>query len=274
MSRLRMAAGAACCIVALSSVQAAAAEAGQCWQSYEVEAAKVRDLHIMLMLGALRCKAVNKDISDKYEAFIAQKSGLLSSYNNVLKARFMRVNGIGDGQRAYEAFNTRLGNSHSGLVQAASYCEMADTLLTLATGAQDRELPQLASNFSESQLGIDTVCEEVAAPVVAAAEAPATAVVAAGTVVAGTPAPHEAITAADTVPATVAVAKSEEASAQPVNAAAALEAAAAALQNAAASLKAQSAASPATGAADEPAAVPEAKPAVLQPVTASAAPVG
>lgn|GEM_PF-2250471 len=269
MSRLRMAAGAACCIVALSSVQAAASEPGQCWQSYEVEAAKVRDLHIMLMLGALRCKAVNKDITGKYEAFTVKKSGLLSSYNNVLKTRFMRVNGITDGERAYEAFNTRLGNSHSGLVQAKSYCEMTDTLLTLATGAQDRELPQLAMNFSASELGIDKMCEAVAAPVVSeAAPAMAEATPAAAAVVAGTAAPHEAITATEAAPAAAAAAsaKAEE----PVSAAAALEAAAVALQNAAASLKA----APAAQAADKPAAAPEVKPAVLQPVTASAAPVG
>jgi hypothetical protein len=268
MSRLRMAAGAACCIVALSSVQAAASEPGQCWQSYEVEAAKVRDLHIMLMLGALRCKAVNKDITGKYEAFTVKKSGLLSSYNNVLKTRFMRVNGITEGERAYEAFNTRLGNSHSGLVQAKSYCEMTDTLLALATGAQDRELPQLAMNFSASELGIDKMCEAVAAPVVSEAAPAMVEATAAAAVVAETAAPHEAITATEAAPAAAAAAsaKAEE----PVSAAAALEAAAVALQNAAASLKA----APAAQAADKPAAAPEVKPAVLQPVTASAAPVG
>jgi hypothetical protein len=262
-----MAAGAACCIVALSPLQAVASEPGQCWQSYEVEAAKVRDLHIMLMLGALRCKAVNKDITGKYEAFIAKKSGLLSSYNNVLKTRFMRVNGITEGERAYEAFNTRLGNNHSGLVQAKSYCEMTDTLLTLATGAQDRELPELAMNFSASELGVDKMCEAVAPPIVAeAAPAVVEATPAAATVVAETAAPHEAITATEAAPAAAASAKGEE----PVSAAAALEAAAVALQNAAASLKA----APAAQAADKPAAAPEVKPAVLQPVTASAAPVG
>ncbi|AMK17133.1 MULTISPECIES: hypothetical protein [Sphingobium] len=258
MSRLRMAAVAACCFVALPSVQAGASEAKQCWHSYEVEAAKVRDLHVMLMLGALRCKAANKDIMGKYEAFTASKSGLLNSYNNVLKTRFVRVNGINDAQRAYEAFNTRLGNSHSGLVQAASYCDMTDTLLTLAASANDRELPQLATNFSESALGIDTLCESAAVAVTA----PATAEPAA---------PHEAITAA-----TVAVAKPEGAAAEPVSAAAALEAAAVALQNAAASLKAQSAApEAATESTGKPVtAAPEASPAVLQPVAVKAAPAG
>ena len=275
MSRLQMAAVAACGFVALSSGQIAASTPGPCWQPYEIEAAKVRDLHVMLMLGALRCKGVNKEIEAKYSAFVDKKIGLLSSYNNVLKTRFMRVNGIADGQRAYEQFNTKLGNSHSGLAQAGSYCQMTETLLTLATEAQDRELPQLATNFSESALGIDAVCE--AQPVVtAAAPAAGTAQVASASVAApeaGTgraaqvDAPHEAITAAG-----VTVAKTGEPAEQSGSAAAALEAAAVALQNAAASLKAQAAAPEA--AADKSVAAPEAKPAVLQPVTAISTPVG
>ena len=271
MSRLQMAAVAACGFVALSSGQVAASGPNQCWQPYEIEAAKVRDLHVMLMLGALRCKGVNKEIEAKYSAFVEKKMGLLSSYNNVLKTRFMRVNGIAEGQRAYEQFNTKLGNGQSGLAQAGSYCQMTETLLTLATQAQDRELPQLATNFSESALGIDAVCE--AQPVVTAAvatpaagEAPAVGAAEAG----GTgqvDAPHEAITAAG-----MTVAKAAEPAGQSNSAAAALEAAAVALQNAAASLKAQAAAPEA--AADKSVAAPEAKPAVLQPVTASSTPVG
>ena len=270
MSRLLMAATAACCFVALSSGQVAASGPNQCWQPYEIEAAKVRDLHVMLMLGTLRCKAVNKEIEAKYSAFVDKKIGLLSSYNYVLKTRFMRVNGIAEGQRVYEQFNTKLGNGHSGMAQAGSYCQTIETLLTLATEAQDKELPQLATTFSESAMGIDTVCE--AQPVVTAAAPAASAAVATGAPATGTSgvtqvnAPHEAVTAAGmavTAEATVGQSRS---------AAAALEAAAVALQNAAASLKAQAAAPEAVP--DKPVAAPEAKPAVLQPVTASAAPVG
>ena len=262
MSRLQMAAVAACCFVALSSGQVAASGPNQCWQPYEIEAAKVRDLHVMLMLGALRCKGVNKEIEAKYSAFVEKKMGLLSSYNNVLKTRFMRVNGIAEGQRAYEQFNTKLGNGHSGTVQAGSYCQMTETLLTLATEARDRELPQLATNFSESALGIDGVCEAQSG-VAAVAAAPAAGTRGAAQV----DAPHEAITAAG-----VTVAKAGEPTGRSGSAAAALEAAAVALQNAAASLKAQAATTEAV--ADKPVAAPETKPAVLQPVTASATPVG
>lgn len=225
MSNLRVAARAACCIVALLSGQAMATDA-QCWQPHEVEAAKVRDLHIMLMLGALKCKSFNSSIGDKYTAFTDKKIGLLSGYNNVLKTRFMRASGISEGQRAYEEFNTKLGNTHSGNPQTASYCQMVDSLLTLATGAGDAELPMLAQNFSESRMGIDVVCE--AAALVKTPEAVP---------------PAGAGSAAD-----------------PPSATAALEAAAVALQAAAASLKAQAAAPKPQAPEQAPLAKPTAQP--------------
>lgn len=249
MSRLRMAAGAACCFVALFSGQAAASGPAQCWQSYEMEAAKVRDLHIMLMLGSLKCKSANSEITNKYTTFIEKKNGQLRNYNTILKARFMRVNGITDGHHAFEEFNTKLGNSHSGSVQTASYCQTIDTLLTLAIGAGDQELPLLARNFSEDRLGVED-CEAAPTPLVADAATPAKAA------------------------APVTVAKTEEAASSPPSAAAALEAAAAALQTAAASLKAQSTAPTMTETADQPASNPAPKPAVLRPIAAASGPVG
>lgn len=253
MSRLRIAASAACCFFALFSGQAMAAEEASCWQPYEVEAAKVRDLHVMLMLGSLKCKSLNVGLADKYSAFTDRHIGLLSSYNNVLKARFMRTSGISDGLRAYEEFNTKLGNTHSGNPQTASYCQMMDTLLTVATDARDTELPKLAQNFSESRMGIETVCAAVAAPVTIAATA------------ASAPAPAPTATPpAPPVPASVAIADPPASS---TSAVAALEAAAVALQTAAASLKAQPATPTATPSADVPTALPTAQPASATIIT-------
>ena len=250
MSRIPMTAVAACCLVALFSRPAVAAGDAQCWHPYEVEAAKVRDLHIMLMLGALKCKSTSPATYEKYSSFLDKKGSLLTSYNNVLKTRFMRANGISEGERTYQEFNTRLGNSHSGITPTRSYCQTTDTLLMLAIDAPDQHLPQLAQSFSESPLGIDTVCEAAATPVVA-----------------GTSSPE---------PAPVGLAKTDSPTDPQQSAAAALEAAAAALQTAAASLKAQTPA-PVDGDTSrtmtEPA--PIARPAIVQPVSTTAqAPAG
>ncbi|PJG47725.1 hypothetical protein CAF53_05315 [Sphingobium sp. LB126] len=199
----------------------------------------------MLMLGALKCRATNSEIQTKYDQFYA-KSGGLDKYNNALKLRFMRENGISGGQDAYNDFLTRLANSH-GDMQSASFCQMADTLLGLATNANDSEFAVLARNFSEKPAGVGDVCAITASAPVVAKE----------TVVASDPpaAPAVAAAAAPAVPQQV----------TPESAAAALEAAAAALHTAAASLKTQPAAT-----ADAPAdGKVEAQPAVM----ASAKPV-
>jgi len=233
MSRLRMAAGAASCFVALFLGGAASAGEAQCWQPYEVEAARVRDLQIMLMLGSLKCRSTNSEITAKYDKF-NERMESADKYNSALKLHFMQENGISDGQRAYDDFITRLANSHNDGVQSAGFCQMADTLLTLATNAGENELPMLARNFSEKPAGVGDVCE-----LKTAAAAPA---------VVATDAVKAAAPVSDPVTATATVA--ETAAPPPVtpqSAAAALEAAAVALQSAAASIKTQSGA-PANGA--------------------------
>lgn len=255
----RMAAGAACCLLALFSGGAAAAGEGACWQAHEVEAARVRDLQVTLMLGALKCRSVNSEISEKYRMFSEKRSAHLNSYTNALKLRFMRQTGIAEGQHAYDDFMTRMANSHSASVQSAGFCDMADTLLTLATNADERELPVLARNFSEWPVGVGDVCE---ATVAAAPAAPA-----AEPAIAEVLPEQPAVTAVAAVPAAAVEASAPAADTTQQSAAAALEAAAAALQTAAASLKTQAAA-PASAAPKD--AMPEATPAVV----AVAKPVG
>ncbi|WP_254657283.1 hypothetical protein [Sphingobium fuliginis] len=91
-----MAARAASCIVALFFGGAASAGEVQCWQPYEIEAARVRDLQIMLMLGSLKCRSTNSEITAKYDKFY-ERMGNADKYNNALKLRFMRENGIATG---------------------------------------------------------------------------------------------------------------------------------------------------------------------------------
>ncbi|WP_255326238.1 hypothetical protein [Sphingobium sp. EM0848] len=257
MSRLRMAVGAACCFGALFFGGVAAAGEAQCWQPHEIEAARVRDLQIMLMLGSLKCRATNSDITAKYDKFY-EKSGSLDKYNNALKLHFMREGGITGGQDAYNDFITRLANSHTDGMQTAGFCQMADTLLSLATNANESEIAVLARNFSEKPAGVGDACQmAVAAP--ASAPVPVTAPVPA-------PAKEVAVASDPAVPVAAATPAPAPQQVTPESAAAALEAAAAALQTAAASLKTQ-AATPVN------AAPADSKPVVQPAVMASAKPV-
>ncbi|WP_313809054.1 hypothetical protein [Sphingobium sp.] len=202
----------------------------------------------MLMLGSLKCRSTNSEITAKYDKFY-ERMGLADKYNNALKLRFMRENGIADGQKAYDDFITRLANSHTDGVGSAGFCQMADTLLTLATNAGVDELPVLARNFSEKPAGVGDVCEMTTA---AAAPAPVAADAGKAAAPTGDAVAPVAVAETTTPPVTT-----------PQSAAAALEAAAVALQSAAASLKTQ----PATPADGAPKDAPATMVAVSKPVS-------
>lgn len=253
MTGLRMAVGTASCIAALFFSGVAQAGEAQCWQPYEIEAARVRDLQIMLMLGSLKCRGTDSGITAKYDHFY-EKTGNIANYNNALKLRFMRQSGIADGGHAYDEFITRLANSHAASAQSAGFCQMVDTLLTLASDAGDSDIAVLARNFSEHPAGVGDMCE---AATVAAAQPVTPAVAPAVAVAAAMPVASEAA-----VPAPAAAPAPAEVT--PQSAAAALEAAAAALQTAAASLKTPAAAAPA----------PEVKPDMQPTLVAEVKPIG
>ncbi|API58127.1 hypothetical protein BSL82_01440 [Tardibacter chloracetimidivorans] len=205
-----------------------------CWHSYEIEAARVRDLQTMLMMSALKCGSAGGTLESQYNAFVNKKRPLLTGHNNVLKARFMRESGIDGGQSAYDRFTTGLANSHSARAQSVNFCDMAGTLMTLAAGSTDEELSTLARSFSETPLGVGESCPvNMAAPAM-----PATPAVPAA-------------------PAAAPVKQEVAAAPTPQSAADALAAAAVAMQAAASAMKAEQAARPsspvvAAGAEDAP----------------------
>lgn len=97
--------------LAASLLVAAPARAG-CWTVQDVEAAKVRDLQSMLMVGALRCRAIGRDILPDYNGFVnASRVGLVA-INDRLKARFFGDLGPTVGQRHYDRFTTALANAY------------------------------------------------------------------------------------------------------------------------------------------------------------------
>src|SRR3546814_189995 len=171
MSRTPWAAGAATGMLMLATALEAQAQP-TCWHSYEIEAARVRDLQTMLMMSALKCGSAGGTLESQYNAFVNKKRPLLTGHNNVLKARFMRESGIDGGQSAYDRFTTGLANSHSARAQSVNFCDMAGTLMTLAAGSTDEELSPLARSFSETPLGVGESCPgNMAAPAMPATPA-------------------------------------------------------------------------------------------------------
>ena len=173
----------------------------------------------MLMVGTLQCKGANSTAVESYNKFVTKQRGLLDANNYVLKAHFLREQGIEKGGAAYDGYATSLANNRAARLGDPAFCPTIDTFVTLAESASSAELQRLAEMVSE---------------------APASGTCPPSNSYAGTGGP--ATVAVETPAAQAAVAvETPTASAPPAGSAEALQAAIVALQNATAALQAASA---------------------------------
>lgn len=102
----------AAAILAVTGLVAAApAQAQACWGTEAVNAAKLRNLDIMLMVTALRCRMGADDFQPDYYAFSAAHQAELNSANGVLRAQFSGA-GATAANRALDRMSTQIANSY------------------------------------------------------------------------------------------------------------------------------------------------------------------
>lgn len=255
MRVLRQAAIAAIPSLALISANANAAET--CWYPYEAKAAQLRDFQTMMMVGTLQCRNIHQSAVDSYNDFIIKQRGLLNSNAYVLKAHFMRENGIKGGQEAYDNYGTALANRHASRMDDRTFCSTVDTFVRMAAAASPPDLWVLAQSMSDppesgpcppsNYVMADPATEE-ATPV----PEQASLTVPASPALAAEPEVQEAAAAAQPEAQPAAVNQSASTSAALQAAVVALQSAAAALQAANASSAPADAPKDAADAADQP----------------------
>ena len=89
----------------LSLGVATPAQAAGCWGPRAVAAAKLRNLDIMLMVTALRCRMGPDNFQADYNDFSVAHEGELHAANILLKAE------LGDAPHALDKLNTSIANS-------------------------------------------------------------------------------------------------------------------------------------------------------------------
>lgn len=252
---------AAAIMVAASTANVAAQAQEACWANSELQAARVHDLQTMLMIGSLQCSETSADPAvSSYNEFVRRTRDQLRDYNNVLKARFMRLHGVREGQRAYDTFNTGMANDHSSRARSKNFCATVVSLSQTATAASQDDLEAMAQNISDRPYGVGDVCTETAEAATPVAAAAAVTPAAETEVAAVAPPAVSAAPVSDTTPAATATGGM---SAQQHSAAEALKAAALAVQAAAAALQT-------SGGAAAPAAQPVAANAPAEPIASRA----
>lgn len=153
MGVFRVAAFAA--MTSLAFLPSVAEASSACWYPNEAKAAQVRGLQTMLMVGTLQCRRSYRASEYLYNDFVRSQRGFLDANAQVLKAHFMRENGIDGGQNAYDRFGTSLANQYSEQLDDRAFCETVHHYARLAADATREELIELAEVVAEApQSGI------------------------------------------------------------------------------------------------------------------------
>lgn len=164
-------------IASLSFSSIARAELA-CWHPNESDAAQMKELQSLLMVGTLQCRAADRTAIDSYNAFVAANRTTIDANIYALKAHFLRENGIGEGQRAYDEYSTAVANKMSSQVGDPAFCSTVKTLVDLAANASAVELMTLAKSVSSAPvsghcpLGAEPAALAHAGPVEVATDRP------------------------------------------------------------------------------------------------------
>lgn len=116
------------------------AQAAGCWDNQAVNAAKIRDLQTMLMVGTLRCRIGNESLLPVYNRFVNNNRSALKQSNEQLHQHFTRT---GSGVNGYDRFTTSLANSYGAGTKGISDCAELRALAAeaaMAKGNSDRLL--------------------------------------------------------------------------------------------------------------------------------------
>ncbi len=132
-------------LVALASIMSSNAAQAACWSPAEVEAAQVRDLDAMLMVGSLRCKASDQGFVAEYNSFVSTSRPALMEANDRLRDHFDTAGGL----KAYDQYVTALANQYGDGTLGASCANM-------------RSLLKSAKVEGETVFGLANVAQSVA----------------------------------------------------------------------------------------------------------------
>lgn len=137
-------------LAAVASTTTAAYSADACWYRYEAAAEQLQDFQEMLMVGTLRCRIGGHAAEANYNEFATRQHNVLGANAYVLKAHYLRENGIQAGRAAYDQSVTLLANKHASRLDDPSFCATVSAYARLAASASSEDLLVLAQSVVEA----------------------------------------------------------------------------------------------------------------------------
>lgn len=134
---------AAAAIIAASTTVATPVYAQSCWTSAAVDAAKVRNLDIMLMVTALRCRMGPDNFQPDYYRFSSSHMAELNAANGVLRSQLAGAGAKG-ADRALDKMSVTIANSYGTGHPDMGCKELRRATRDLASSSKPGQLVQAA----------------------------------------------------------------------------------------------------------------------------------
>ena len=104
--------GATACAAILAIAATPCAAEPLCWNAKTIEAAKLRQLDVMLMVGSLRCRNGPSDYRAAYDGFLSQHRAMLGHANFEILSEMRGVLGAAGAADALDKASVRMANRY------------------------------------------------------------------------------------------------------------------------------------------------------------------
>ncbi len=131
-----------------------------CFGDEALPSARIHDLRIMMMVGALKCRDIAPAALRSYGMFVTQRDAELTQHADSVKAGMVAQYGPRVGKLAFDDYETTLSNHYSRMRPTARNCEELGTFARMANMADGEELETLARLATRRDM---TVCDISAA---------------------------------------------------------------------------------------------------------------
>jgi hypothetical protein len=148
----------------LCMASAPAVAAPGCWSAELVEAAKLRQLDVLLMVGSLRCRTGAQDYRAAYDRFLLRHRPLLGKVNQAILAEMRTKLGSIGALEALDQASVRMANQYG---EQASYgCgDLGEVTAALAQSGPEA-LPRAAEVLVGDDVALEGCPVQVAVAVV------------------------------------------------------------------------------------------------------------
>ncbi|MEM9502103.1 MAG: hypothetical protein AAF941_09680 [Pseudomonadota bacterium] len=133
-----------------------------CFDEAAMQSARIHDFRVMLMVSALKCRSVSPMTLRSYGTLLDSRSDELAFHGEKVESSLVARYGLSQGRTAFNDYETRIGNYHSGVRVTPELCDDVNAFIKLASRANHAELEMLSKLATNRKIDECYVSDRVA----------------------------------------------------------------------------------------------------------------